>query len=468
MPSLSLRARLARWVLLPMIAILVISAVLVYRTTLRLTTVPYDRGLRDTALILQDRLHVVDGRIELDLPVAAQDILLEGPRDELFYAIRSQEDHFIAGHKGLPSPPYIPAVGHPLYFDAHYLGQRVRVAALQAMVEGREVTLLIAETTHERDAISRETTLTLIIPLTLLMSFVLFWMIYGLAHALKPLDRLRGDIARRSAQDLAPLPTAGVPSEVRPLVEEINALLERLAHAQETQRRFIADAAHQLRTPLASLRAYAELAARVEGDTTLLRHDLDRLRAATERAARLVQQLLGLARTEPGAEAGLRRERVRLDALIRERAPDWLHRADARQQNLEFAVEPGEVIGDPFMLGELMDNLVDNALRHTPAGGDILIRTALIDQAMLFEVEDSGPGIPPAQREAVFERFVRLPGSPEGGSGLGLAIVRGIARLHDARIELHSGPQGRGTRLRVLFPAPPEDSPPIVASQTAC
>ncbi|MDM7321774.1 MAG: sensor histidine kinase [Gammaproteobacteria bacterium] len=115
-----------------------------------------------------------------------------------------------------------------------------------------------------------------------------------------------------------------------------------------------------------------------------------------------------------------------------------------------------------------MDKLVDNALRYAPAGGDILIRTALIDQAMLFEVEDSGPGIPPAQREVMFERFVRLPGSPEGSSGLGLTIVRGIARLHDARIELHSGLQGRGTRFRVLFPAPPKDSPPIVASHTAC
>ena len=305
MTQASLRAQLTRWVLLPMIMMLLGSTLLVYRTTLQLSTTPYDHALREVALILQDRLHPVNGEIELDLPSAAQEVLLQDPRDRLFYAVRGTDGPFIAGQKGLPFPPYTPGIGQPVYYDAHHAGQPVRVVALDALIEGIEVTIVVAETTNARSALIRETTLTLLIPVVLLLGLVLLWTIFGLTRALQPLDRLRNDVSCRTALDLAPLSLHGVPLEVQPLVAEINGLLMRLKEAQDSQRRFIADAAHQLRTPLASLRAYADLAGREHHDPAALRHDLDRLHTATERASRLIQQLLSLARTEPGAETGM-------------------------------------------------------------------------------------------------------------------------------------------------------------------
>lgn len=327
------------------------------------------------------------------------------------------------------------------------------MVALDAMVDGIETTILVAETTHARGALIRDATLTFVIPVAILLGFVLLWTMFGLARALRPLNLLRTDVSRRSPEDLAPLPVNTVPLEVRPLVEEINALLARLAQAQDAQRRFIADAAHQLRTPLASLRAYADLAGREQHDPDALRHDLDRLHTAAERAARLVQQLLSLARTEPGAEAGMQWQDVALDEIVRERAPDWLHRADERQQTLDFEVASAHVHGDTFKLGELMENLVDNALRYTPEGGHITLRLRAEGEWHVLEIEDNGPGIPEGQRQQVFERFQRLPGSVEGGSGLGLAIVCAIARLHAARVEIDTPAGHPGALLRVTFPA---------------
>jgi two-component system sensor histidine kinase TctE len=316
--------------------------------------------------------------------------------------------------------------------------------------------ILAAETMHARNALIRYAIISLIIAILVLLSLIVFWTTLGLRQSLRPLIRLRDEVSRRSATDLTPLPTQPVPLEVRPLVEEINALLSRLEQAQDAQRRFIADAAHQLRTPLASLRAYADLAGREHSDPQALHHDLERLQTASERASRLIQQLLSLARSEPGAEAGMQWHNIRLDELIRQQAPEWLHRGGLRQQTLEFDVNPVHVRGDAFKLGELMENIVDNALRYTPSAGQIIIRTQIESDSVVFEVEDSGMGIPPAQRLEVFARFNRLPQAPEGGSGLGLAIVQSIAQLHQASVEIRDSKLGSGICLRVSFPLNPQ------------
>jgi two-component system sensor histidine kinase TctE len=449
----SLHIQLIRWLLLPMMALVLASTALFYQLALQLSTTPYDQALRDVALVLQDRLHLSpEGIITLDLSAKGEAILLQDSRDQWFFAIYSVDNNLIGGHKGIPFPPHAPSVDVPIYYGGHYDSQSVRIIAVTSFVEDHKVTILAASTMHARNALIRDAIASLIVTVLVLLSLIMLWTNFGLRHALHPLIRLRDEVSRRSVIDLTPLPIKTVPLEVRPLVEEINALLARLEQAQDAQRRFIADAAHQLRTPLASLRAYADLAGREHSDPQALHHDLERLQTASERASRLIQQLLSLARSEPGAEVDMQRLDIRLDELIRQQAPEWLHRGGQRQQTLEFDVNPVHVRGDAFKLGELMENIVDNALRYTPSEGRIIIRTQVENDSAVFEVEDSGMGIPPAQRLEVFARFNRLPQAPEGGSGLGLAIVQCIAQLHQASVEIRDSRLDSGICLRIRFP----------------
>lgn len=454
MRTTSLRKKLAQWVLLPLGIVLLISTVLLHQLALQLSAAPFDHALRDVALLLQERLRMESGRIVLDSPDNIDEILLLTPQDQLFYAVRDADNRLVAGHGSLPFPPYYPGVDTPVYYDGIFEGQDIRFVAMDVRVESKEVTLLVAETVHARNALIRDVLVTEVMPVALLLLLVLLWTVFGLERALRPLLRLQEDVSRRTADDLAPLPEQHVPLEVRPLVREINGLLQRLSKSRDLQRRFIADAAHQLRTPLASLRAYAGLANRDQRNPEALGRALERLQVASERASRLIQQLLSLARSDSDAEAGMRFQAVLLDELIRQHAPEWLHRAEARGQSLEFEVHPVTVRGDAFSLVELLNNILDNALRYTPDGGRIIVRALNMAGRPMFEVEDSGPGIPASMRAEAFERFKRLPNAQEGGSGLGLAIVQGIARQHHASIELSRSSLGTGLCLRVVFPEP--------------
>jgi len=275
----------------------------------------------------------------------------------------------------------------------------------------------------------------------------LIWLIVG--HGLRPLTAIAGAIRRRDPASLEPLPEQPMPEEVAPMVAELNGLLLRLREALDKQKRFTADAAHELRSPLTALQIQLDMLSRARSAEET-REALEGLRAGVKRAARLVEQLLTMARLEPQADA--RPRRVPLDQLLTEVATELEPLAEARRVQVRLArLERAAIDGEPQALHALVRNLIDNAIRYSPAGGEV--RLALFTQAgaPALVVEDTGPGIPAADRARVFDRFFRLPGAGAEGSGLGLAIVRQVADAHGAKVELGEGQDGRGLRVTVTF-----------------
>jgi two-component system sensor histidine kinase TctE len=340
--------------------------------------------------------------------------------------------------------------GEHIYYDATLGGERVRVAARAVTVDnGGTAIVQVAETLIKRDKLVLELLVASAVP-QLLIAFAavtLLWL--GIGQGLRPLDRLRDEIAARSPRDLRPVSERDKPQEVRPLIEALNQLLARLNAAIASQQRFIANAAHQLRTPLAGLKTHAELARR-EPSTSELRSLLDMIAGETQRTSHLVNQLLTLARAEPGeAPSG---QPINLHEIVGRDVRDWVQRAVGRNIDLGFELEDAWTMGEPLLLRELVANLVDNALAYTQTGGSVTVRTVVRAGESVIEVEDNGPGIPEAEREKVFERFYRVAATGGEGCGLGLSIVSEIAGRHNARVELAEPAGARGTLIRAAFP----------------
>jgi two-component system sensor histidine kinase TctE len=273
---------------------------------------------------------------------------------------------------------------------------------------------------------------------------------FGVRRGLAPAEHLRGEILRRSPHDLRPIEESSAPAELQPILHAINELLTRLDAALGGQRQFIADAAHQLRTPLAVLRARIELA---QGKANAsYRETFDELLTATERTTRLANQLLSLARAEHIHVSEETGNTVDLKQLVTDIAGDWVVRAADCGTELEFDLQPIAVRGNAFLIQEMLGNLLDNAIRYTPAGGTITIRTRVDKSAATLEIQDTGPGIPADQRDMVRKRFYRLAGTRTEGCGLGLAIVDEIARAHGAQLHLSAPLQGCGLIAAVAFP----------------
>jgi two-component system sensor histidine kinase TctE len=309
--------------------------------------------------------------------------------------------------------------------------------------------VLVAETTNKRARAAREFLLTSMLPglLIALATLLIVW--FGVGRGLWPLTRLSEELKARSPRDLRPIDSAAAPEETRALVSALNGLLEELAQASRNQQRFLADAAHQLRTPLAGLQAHTELALAQPLPESCRVH-LEHVHQATIRTARLANQLLALARAEPGARGGT--SDVNLRSVVEGEADAWVHEALARDVDLGFELATAPVKGDAMLLREALANLVHNAIQYSASGGRVTVRTGKRGGASFAEVEDDGPGIAPQERERVLERFYRVPGTPGTGSGLGLAIVREIAGGHGARIELADGAGARGCRVALTFP----------------
>lgn len=312
------------------------------------------------------------------------------------------------------------------------------------------LTIQVANTTANRNLMFARSVPWLLIPLSLLVALlgVLIWTAVG--RALAPMERVRRDISQRDALSLSALDVQGLPEEVAPMVEALNELLARLDSALTAQRRFVADAAHELRTPLTAIKLQTQIAQR-SMETEDRRKALAELEAGVERAGHLVAQLLQMARLEPeGARAVA--TPVRLDELMKAVVGAFSAQAEAHGLDLGITdAPPMEIIGRPDSLRVMLNNLVDNALRYTPAGGRVDLALSRSDGQVLLTVSDNGPGIPAEERERVFERFHRLAGGDIPGSGLGLAIVREVATLHHARISLDDTPGG-GLTMRILFP----------------
>ena len=310
----------------------------------------------------------------------------------------------------------------------------------------------MAETRKKRETLAGHIISGVILPQFAIIPLAVILVYLGLSRGLAPLNRLQSRIRRRRPGDLAPINIFGVPEELRPMVTAINELMARLEENLQAQQRFIADAAHQMRTPLTGLKTQTELALS-ESDPKLMHRSLEQIAASADRAVHLINQLLTLARAEAGYEKVYVFERVDLEQVARSVTQESVPRALAKNIDIGFEGSgwPLWMEGSPTLLHELASNLVDNAIKYTPRLGKVTVRVHGGSRAVM-EIEDNGVGIPEAERERVFERFYRVLGSDADGSGLGLAIVREIAELHRADIALLANPQGRGTLVQVSFP----------------
>jgi two-component system sensor histidine kinase TctE len=446
----SLRQLLLGWLLPPLVILLAVGAIAAYLITLSVATQAYDRALLDAALAIAKQVRIENGQTVLNLPPIAQQVLLTDKFDHIYYLVQGPNGKFVAGHKGLPLPVKNPVEENRVYYDGFYYGERVRVAALFVPSEAGQVLVLMAETLVKRERLIWEILLGMLVPeiLQVVATIGLVW--FGVKRGLAPIERLRKEIATRSQHDLRPVPGNTVPTEVQPMIEALNALLQKLDAALGAQQRFISDAAHQLRTPLAALQTQVDLALHQKNDGDL-RLTLQHLFTATERTVHLANQLLTLARAEPAGHLPGEMQPVDLSQIAQECAEEWVPRALAKNIDLGFELEPAQILGISLLIRELLANLLDNAIRYTPAGGRITVRAMVKEKKALLEVEDNGPGIPASDADTVFERFYRIKGSPGDGCGLGLAIVREIAHTHNATVELKTPPTGLGTLVRVNF-----------------
>jgi two-component system sensor histidine kinase TctE len=444
----SLRLRLLAWLLLPLLLVGVAAATGAYFFMERRLGEAYDLNLGDIARALVPYIKARDGHIVLELSQMADAILRADSTDHIYYVVRDGTGKRVAGDEHLQQPPAFPGEAL-LYWDATLDGRPIRAVALETAVGGMPVSVTAAETTFKRQHAYRDALLSEIAPTTLLSIAAFVAVVFGVRRGLGPLEVLREELQARSHVDLRPVQEGHVMEELRPLVRELNSMLARLKDAQSTQARFIANAAHQLRTPIAGLITQLDLARREGGEEREAR--FAQAREGAQRLARLAQQVLSLAAADPVSNPVARSEQADLADIVKGHADAWVRSAAARHVDLEFDLAPAPIEGDPVLVGELAANLVDNATRY--GAKYVMVGTRRAGTRSVLEVVDNGPGIPVGERERIFERFHRVDRNDAGGgSGLGLAIVREIAQRHDATISVDDGPTGRGVRISVSFP----------------
>jgi two-component system sensor histidine kinase TctE len=447
--TLSLRHQLVNWLFTPLFLLLLFSTVTGYMAAVSLSNKPYDLVLMERARLLASRYTV-----HPDGDVAALYQLFPEGGSEFRFALHDEWGRRIAASGRLPTPrPADYQQKTPQLRDTQFQGRKLRLVTLRATLANGDVVLVqAAEPVEARLILGRSILGNIVIPqfMFIVIAGIAVWI--GLKRGFEPLERLRREVAGRPRNDLRPLDETRAPGEVRPLIHEVNALIERLKAMMDAQRRFVADAAHQLRTPFAGLKSQAELAKR-EPVTEPVRDALERICVSAQRCSHLVNQLLTLARNEPEARLNAPLELLDLHRVAQETAAHWA--PEALRRNIDLGFESGDlqlpIKGNEASLRDLIDNLIDNAIRYTPEGGHITVRVGYGDSAWL-EVEDDGPGISPDQREQVFERFHRIPGSGQPGSGLGLAIVQEVALRHGAQVSIGEGPGDVGALFTVRFP----------------
>ena len=454
----SLRSHLLLWLLLPIAAIAAVDAYVSYRAAERTARLVQEQLLLGAARVIGEQAKVEDGVLQVLVPPAALEMFASPSRDRVFYRATAADDSLLAGYYDLPLPAEKLAPEQATYFDAVLRDRRIRVVAFAQPVFTEPyrgtVTIEVAQTLDGRDALARDiwagtvTRHLLVLPLLA----VLLW--FGLRRAMRPVLSLSERVRSLEPGSVARLDEAAAPAEIRPLVVAFNEYARRLDMHVSAHSRFIADASHQLRTPLTVLNTQLSYAVRSGGAER--EEALSASQATVHHGMRLVNQLLSMSAVEAGAAANARD--VDLVAVVTEvlEAEAWL--AQERGIDLGFECDLPDVIvqGHEHLLVELTSNLVDNAIRYTPGGGQVTVRVVEEGGLATLCVEDDGPGIPPADRERVFERFCRLENSRSDGCGLGLAIVREIARIHGAEVSLHTARSGRGLLVcvklaRLLF-----------------
>jgi two-component system sensor histidine kinase TctE len=467
----SLFGEILDWMLAPLLLLWPMSIAITYVVAKSIANQPFDHALEERVTVLVQQAKEAGGALATRKPGPGRDVLHADDVGSAYFQVLGPRGEYLDGDRELPRPPAGEAYryGAVLFRNDSMHGTPVRIAysyvdlgpldnarpssATQYGGEWENETdkravVQVAETLDKRADLANEIIKGVILPQFIILPIVLALVWFALARGLSPLAQLQERIRARPSDDLSPIEPGQVPEEISPLVGSLNDMLARLSLSIDMQKRFIADAAHQMKTPLAGMRMQSELALR-QTDHGEIHRSLEQLAKSSEAATRLVNQLLALARAENQPQTGAVLAPLALDELARDVVRDWVPASFNSRIDLGFEAQPGPILvsGNATMLRELLSNLIDNALRYTPSGGSVTVRVRSDDETAILEVEDTGPGIPPAERPQVFERFYRILGSSADGSGLGLAIVREIARQHGAEIYIFNNPRAPEPKL---------------------
>ncbi|MFO1178182.1 MAG: sensor histidine kinase N-terminal domain-containing protein [Ottowia sp.] len=440
-----------------------------WRTAAAAANAAYDRSLAGAIKAIDANISTASGGLGVELPYAMLEFFELTAGGAVYFRVASEDGLVEIGNTDLPAPEATLINGRPRFRDARYHGQLLRLGSytrvldppLAGHVDKPRVIIQVAETLASRQDFTRALLLEAVTRNALLVALALALMALATGWALRPLARLSAELQARSPEDLTPIPEGAVPTEARPLVAAINHHMARHQQASEARRRFVDDASHQLRTPLTTLVTQADFALR-EAPPGPVREALQAMRQQLDEATRQVNQMLALARADA---AELDRQAVDLVALARELTRPWWPRARAAAIDLGFesGVPALQVPVNAALLREALANLLHNALRYAPAGSHVTVWVDAAGGEAVLAVLDDGPGLAPDELPHASERFFRGRHARVGGSGLGLAIVRAVAERHGGRLELASGPGGRGLAARLHLPlataAPPEARP---------
>jgi two-component system sensor histidine kinase TctE len=462
-PLRSLRVQLAIWLLLPLLLLLALDAWLTYQRAQAAADAAFDRMLLSSARAVAEGVSAHNGQIDVDIPYFALQMFEVNAEGKVFYRVSTLAGRQLTGYEDLPVPPASMRQGYtPHFYNAEYRGTLVRMVALRLPLRdlytmaSADVWVQVAETPESRQELARGILFGALGQEAMLVLLVLAIVLLSVGRGLRPLQRLSALMAARSEADLTPLSDAGLQSELKPLVEALNQYIMRIQRMLAARRRFFADAAHQLKTPLAVMQAQAELALR-ERDTDQVHGQVRLLLTALRHASHGVRQLLSLSRLEPDSGHLVALEPVDLSAVARATALDLA--PIAWRRNVELAFEQrgeAQVDGQAALLQEMISNLIDNASRYAAGESEDAPARVIVEvgaePAPYLAVIDHGPGIPATEHDKVFQRFYRVAGTLPEGTGLGLPIVREIARLHGAEVELDET-AGGGLTVRVRFPA---------------
>jgi two-component system, OmpR family, sensor histidine kinase TctE len=457
----SLKYQLFGWLLGLLLPLIFISTLAGYFLTNHFINLTYDKALYRTALALADQVSLEELGVQVTLPQVAKDLLEFDEEDDIYFRIVGPTGDLIATHTDLPLPKIYPKDDKFLYYDTSLNAEKLRVVvyALPAIAgfapnDNNNVYVMVGETLKKRTLMANEIILSMLLPQLLIALLVSALLFFGIKRGLQPLDILKTELSQRNINDLSPVNSRKLPTELQPLLNAFNGLLARVSNTMDKQQRFISDAAHQLKTPLAGLKTQAELALR-EKNPTKVAHALNQINHASGNLSHLVNQLLSLTKAEPEGAASVVFDAVDLRLLAQEVTRDWVSAALQKNIDLGFesSIKTALIQGSAVLLRELMNNLIDNAIRYTPKGGKITVGIKQEDSTLIFYVQDNGIGISAENQSRIFERFYRVLGTKQEGCGLGLTIVQEIAVRHHATVNVVSEGEGKGTLFQVRFPA---------------
>ena len=440
--------------LLPLIFISIIAG---YFLANHFTNQVYDKSLYRTALALAEQVDIETPKIQVHLPKIAKDLLEFDEEDDVYFRIIGPDGDLVSSHTSLPLPNRYPAADKFLYYESSLNDEDLRVIiyALPKLESNQKaIYILVGETQQKRMQMADEIILSMLLPQLLIGLLVGALLFFGVKRGLRPLEKLKTELMMRNSNNLSPVDHLAAPTELKPLLESFNDLLAKVANNIAKQQRFIADASHQLRTPLAGLKTQAELALR-EKDPDKISHALSQINVASGNLSHLVNQLLSLTKAEPSGSVFLETESLNLSQLAQSTTAEWVVTALEKNIDLGFTAEDKYLMiqGNAVLLRELINNLIENAILYTGNGGNITVGIKQENAHICLTVQDDGIGIAADQQTLIFERFYRVLGTQQTGCGLGLTIVQEIAERHQATVSIFSEGEGLGSLFTVQFVA---------------